>query len=90
MAQYRVGHFAAALDTLARADRANSLLSQDTPPDNLAFLAMAQFQLGRLEEARFTLSRLQQAIKQPRLAGDRDAQAFLLEAKALLQAQPAN
>jgi hypothetical protein len=90
VAQYRVGDFAAALDTLARADRANSLIQQDTPPANLAFLAMAQFQLGRLDQARDTYRRLRDTMKRQAWAQDADAQAFLREAETLLRAKPAN
>ena len=90
MAQYRLGNLAAAIDVLSRADQANSLVHADSCPANLAFLAMAQFQLGRHDEASTSLSRLRQAMKQPQWAGNPDARAFLREAETLLHAESAN
>jgi tetratricopeptide (TPR) repeat protein len=90
LAEYRLGDFAAAMDTLARADQANSLVPQGSPPANLAFLAMAQFQLGRHGEARMTFQRLQDAMKRPAWPHDADEQAFFREAETLIGNQPGN
>ena len=90
MAQYRLGDFASAIDTLARADQVNSQTRAGSPPANLAFLAMAQFQLGRHGDASTSLSRLRLAMKQPQWAGNSDARAFLHEAETLLHAASAN
>ncbi len=78
MAQYRAGQYQAAAATLARADR----LNQGTPAD-LAFQALARHQLGQKEQARATLARLRETLRQPRWTGDAEAGAFLREAEAL-------
>jgi hypothetical protein len=39
--------------------------------------------LGQSEKARDTLGRLREAMKDPRLAGDAEAQAFLREAETI-------
>jgi hypothetical protein len=53
-------------------------------PAALAFLAMAQHQLGQLRQAQQTLARLRECMQQPGRAEDTEAQAFLREAEALL------
>ena len=56
-------------------------------PHDLAFLAMAQHQLGQSEQARATLAWLQAALKRPWWAKDAEAQGFLREAEALIDGQ---
>jgi WD40 repeat protein/serine/threonine protein kinase len=56
-------------------------------PGDLAFLAMAQHQLGQKEQARATLARLRQAPKRPQGAKNAEAQGFLREAAALIEAK---
>jgi hypothetical protein len=51
----------------------------------LSFLTMAQHQLGHKEQARATLARLREAMKQPRWAQNAEAQGFLREAEALIE-----
>jgi tetratricopeptide (TPR) repeat protein len=53
-------------------------------PQDLAFLGMAQHQLGHREQARTTLARLREALKKPQWAQNAEAQGFLREAEALL------
>jgi Flp pilus assembly protein TadD, contains TPR repeats len=60
VAQYRLGHYEAALTTLAEADQ----LIPNTPT-SLAFQAMAHYQLGATAQARSILARLQQVVQQP-------------------------
>ncbi len=79
VAQYRCGLMAEALATLKRS---NDLNTQREPAD-LAFLALAQQRLGQSDEARVTLSRLREVMKDPRWAGDSEAQAFLREAEMI-------
>jgi WD40 repeat protein/serine/threonine protein kinase len=58
---------------------------QYSRPQNLAFLAMAQHQLGFPEQARTTLARSQEALKRPQWARNAEAQGFLREAEALIE-----
>ena len=59
--------------------------SDQQQPATLAFLAMAQHQLGRQEKATATLARLQQLLKTETWAKNPESRAFLAEAEALLQ-----
>jgi hypothetical protein len=86
IAYYRVGNYQDALGTLGRCNE----LRKESFPEDLAFLAMAQHQLGRKEQARATLARLQEVIRQPRWAQDAEAQTQLREAEELLKTKPAN
>jgi hypothetical protein len=81
VAYYRLGKYQEALDTLGRCNK----LRKESVPQDLAFLAMAQHQLGQTEPARATLARLQEVIRQPRWAQDAQAQAELREAEELLR-----
>jgi WD40 repeat protein/serine/threonine protein kinase len=85
-AYYRVGNYEDALDTLGRCNK----LRKESWPEDLAFLAMAQHQLGRQEQARATLARLQEVIRKPRWAENAEAQAELREAEEVLKTKPAN
>jgi Flp pilus assembly protein TadD len=52
VAQYRVGQYQTALDTLLRADKMNQGI-----PEDVAFLAMAHHRLGHKEQAQAALKR---------------------------------
>jgi hypothetical protein len=67
-----------------RSDKLNAQKLRDSIPADLAFLAMAQHQLGHKEEAQTTLVRLRQAANKPRWARAQETQAFLREAESLL------
>ena len=86
VAYYRVGKYQEALDTLGRCNK----LRKESDPSDLAFVAMAQHQLGRKEQAHTTLERLRDVMKQPRWAGNAEAQAQLREAEEVLKIKPAN
>lgn len=58
-------------------------------PANLAFLAMAQQQLGKKDEAKATLARLREIMKQERWAKDAEARGFLHEAEGLTEGKRA-
>jgi tetratricopeptide (TPR) repeat protein len=77
IAYYRLGKYQQALEALTLCNR----LNKASHPCDLAFLAMAQHQLGRKEQAEATLARLQDVIRRPRWAQDADAQAGLREAR---------
>jgi hypothetical protein len=86
VAQYRAGQSEKALATLSRSNELN--FNRD--PADLAFLAMAQQRLGEVEAARQTLTRLRAVMKAPaRGANTEDAAAFLHEAEALIELDPA-
>jgi tetratricopeptide (TPR) repeat protein len=81
-AQFRTGQYQEAVATLTKAEQIN----QGVPSD-LAFLAMAQHQLGRAGEAQATLVRLREVLKKPEWVNDATSQALWSEAEELLKAQ---
>jgi hypothetical protein len=85
VAQYRVGQYRDALTTLTQAEPLNAKQYKGSIPADLAFLAMAHYQLGQKDQATTALSRLRERMKEPRSAADAESQAFLREAEALLQ-----
>jgi hypothetical protein len=89
LAQYRVGDYPAAIATITRVDPVSASGRAGSSPAELACLAMAQFQLGRHDEARTTLSRLRVAAQQAPWKDDPDDQAFLREAESLVRREPA-
>jgi tetratricopeptide (TPR) repeat protein len=86
IAYYRVGEYQESLDTLGPCNK----LRNQSMPEDLAFLAMAQHQLGQKERAQATFLRLREIMKQPRWAEDAEAQGFLREAEAVLKTKPAD
>jgi hypothetical protein len=80
-----MSQYEAAAGTLARAEKLNAKASNGPHPASLAFLAMAQHQLGRKEQAQATLARLREAMKELRCAKDADSAAFLREAETLIE-----
>jgi tetratricopeptide (TPR) repeat protein len=84
VAQYRVGKVQDALETLKRAEERHG-----GKPAFLAFLAMTQQRLGLKDQARATLERLRQTMRDPEWIMDADARMFVGEAEALLSAVPA-
>jgi WD40 repeat protein/tRNA A-37 threonylcarbamoyl transferase component Bud32 len=90
VAQYRVGRYREALATLQKAEPINR--KQDTArlPADLAFVAMAQYQLGHKEEAAQTLDRLRARMQISLWGRNADSQAFLREAETLIAAKPAD
>jgi WD40 repeat protein len=74
VARYRVGDYENAIQSL----------TQSSPhPTELAFLAMAQHQLDKKDEAKATLARLREIMNHPNWANYPDAQGFLREAETL-------
>jgi tetratricopeptide (TPR) repeat protein len=84
VAQYRLGEYAKALEVLTQSEKLNATKDGSDPID-LAFLAMARHRLGQQEQARETLGRLREAMRQPRWVNDVERQGFLREAEQLLQ-----
>jgi WD40 repeat protein len=85
VAQYRVGKYTEAVDTLTRCDRGHTSLQQGAQPADLAFLAMAQQHLGQTAAAHATLQRLQAILKHPAWIYNPEARSFAREAERLLQ-----
>jgi WD40 repeat protein/tRNA A-37 threonylcarbamoyl transferase component Bud32 len=84
VAQYRLGKFQKerypeALTTLTRCDQEQ--------PTTQAFLAMTQHQLGQKVQAQATLARLRKGMEKPEWAKDQEAQSFLREAEAVVNAK---
>jgi hypothetical protein len=77
IALYRVGQYREALAPLTQV-RAGV-------PAALAFLTMARHRLDEPRQARETLARLRECMKQPGRAEDAEAQGFLREAEVLLR-----
>jgi WD40 repeat protein/tRNA A-37 threonylcarbamoyl transferase component Bud32 len=88
LAQYRMRRYADALATLMESEKLNATKHGSHPAD-LAFLAMSQHQLGKKDEAKPTLARLREVMKQPRWANDTEAQGFLREAEELIEGKVA-
>jgi WD40 repeat protein/serine/threonine protein kinase len=65
VAQYRMGQYEAAVETLTRSEKFRATPSDESHPRDLAFLAMAQHQLGRKEPARATLTLLRETLTKP-------------------------
>jgi hypothetical protein len=88
VAHYRLGDYAKALETLEQSAKLNA--AQGPHPSDLAFLAMAHQQLGHKEQARATLARLREVMKQPPWAHEPEAPGFLREAEELIDGKPAD
>jgi WD40 repeat protein len=82
IAQYRLGKYAEAVDTLTHSDQLSAAGNQGSRPADLAFLAMAHWRLGQKEKAQDYLDRLRQTMKEGQWS-DGESQAFLREAEAL-------
>jgi len=82
VAQYRLGKYQEALDTLTRSDKLNSVSGRQLA--DVSFLAMANFKLGQKEKAEAFLVQLRQLMKQPAWPGNAEAQGFVREAEELL------
>jgi len=88
VARYRTGHYAEALATLTKSEKMNATKDGSHPAD-LAFLAMAQHQLGQKKEAQSTLEKLHDVMKNLRWFKDPEARGFLREAEETLKEKPA-
>jgi WD40 repeat protein len=89
VAQYRAGHHADALATLTKSEKLNAT-EEGSHPADLAFLAMARHQLSKKDEAKATLGRLREVMKQPRWAKDAEVAGFLREAEELIEGKAAD
>jgi WD40 repeat protein len=88
VAQYRQGRYVEALATLTKSEKLNATKDGSLPED-LTFLAMAEHQIGKKDDAKATLGRLHEVMKRPRWANNVEAQGFLREAEELIGGKPA-
>jgi tetratricopeptide (TPR) repeat protein len=85
VAQYRAGMVREASETLRKSLELNNAAAKGVEqPGDLAFLAMALFELDRKDEAQATYARLVEAMKDPKLANDRENRQFYREATNLI------
>jgi hypothetical protein len=84
VAQYRVGQYQEALDTLTRSDQHYARWIPGFPTDDLAYLAMTQHHLGQHTQAQANLARFREIVQKSQWAPMAEAQASLREAEALL------
>ncbi len=85
MEQYKMGAYEQAVATLKRVDEyRRTVLNNKSHPPDIAYIAMALHRLGRAEEAKVTLDRLRDLLKDERFAEDEKAKACLAEAEKLI------
>jgi WD40 repeat protein len=84
VALYRAGQHPRALEALTRSEKLNAARSRVPHPADLAFLAMTAHRLGRPDEARGYLARLQEMMRRPEWARQDQPREFLGEAERLL------
>jgi WD40 repeat protein len=84
MAQYRLGKYQEALNTLTHADELNQAAEGGSVPADLAFLAMTSYQMRQRDRAQASLTQLHETLQKPDWARDEEAQRLLKEAEALL------
>ena len=70
---------------MARSEKLRAAPAEESHPADLAFLAMAQYQLGQKEQAQETLARLRKTMTKPPWAKDAESAAFLREAEMLIE-----
>jgi hypothetical protein len=87
VALYRMGHHTEARAPLAESEKLNTTM-EGSQPSEIAFLAMAQQQVGSHQAAKDTLSRLRGLKNQPRWVKDAKAQVFLRESEELIERKP--
>jgi tetratricopeptide (TPR) repeat protein len=88
MVYYRQGRYDKADATLRRSEEIRTKSHLDSHPANLAFIAMALHKLGRTDEAKASLDRLRDLLKEEQYADDQQAKKFLLEAEQLITPAP--
>jgi hypothetical protein len=90
-AEYRLGKYQEAVETLAQSDQLNTARKSGFLPAGLAFLAMAHYRLGEKDRAQDYLNRLRENLKQRRPGSEISQEdSFLSEAEALFRKQTEN
>jgi WD40 repeat protein len=85
VALYRNSQFEDALERLIRSDEINAASRSGRRPEDVAFLAMTQFKLGRQAKAQALLADLRRLMKQRAWSRNAEAQGLLLEATELIE-----
>ncbi len=83
-ARYRAGRYREALADLDRPPLRDAMAPEGQLPARLAFLAMAQHQLGQKDIARSTLAQLRDVMRALPWNADAESKALLAEAVALI------
>ena len=86
-AQYRVGSYEDALNTLTKADKIRTSTDEEPDPTNVAFTAMTLHKLGRPEDAQAALEQLRELCKDKQYTEDVEVQDLLAEAEKLLSGE---
>ena len=84
VAQYRLGKYPEALDTLAGSLRFSAASRTEMHLARLAFLAMSHHQLGTRDEAKAALATIRTLLKNRQSTAPDDVQNCLLEAETLI------
>ena len=88
VALYRNGKLREAVEVLTRSDQKRLADTKEAQPADLAFLALAQLQLGSTDEAKAQLERLRELMKSARWAKSAEAKAFLREVEQAFKGVP--
>jgi hypothetical protein len=82
MAHFRLHQYPQALEALTRAGQTSTRVAETVEADRRAFLAMTQWELGEVQQARQTLEDLRDWTHKTPSANQPDAKASLAEAQA--------
>ena len=88
VAQYRSGIYDQALATLSRADELHSRDRRGGIPEDVAFIAMSLYQLGRVDEASAALDRMRALIHELPVDHSKELRGFRREAETLVARTP--
>jgi WD40 repeat protein/serine/threonine protein kinase len=89
IAQYRVGAFDKAIDSLVEAKNIRVANNTIADPANLAFLAMSYFKLGQMNNARVNIEHLRNLFEKGQYGNNYMARSVLIEAEELLAGENA-
>ena len=89
LAQYRVGAYENALETLRNAEKMRTDSDREDDPTNVAFMVMAHHRLGRAEDAKITMDRLRSLFEQGQYDDNLRARGSLIEAERLFAGENA-
>ena len=88
MARYRLGQYNEAVETLSRAQPSGSPRDEAAEAPRLAFLAMAEYRLGRLDRAKTALENFRDVLRRAARAGDEEIVSIRQEAEQLIEPGP--
>jgi tetratricopeptide (TPR) repeat protein len=89
VAQYRLGRYREAIETLTESDAYYSKENDGGIVEDVAFLAMAHLKLGERDKAQQEYERLQRIMQSPRHINNEEARSFAEEARlAFAEAEP--